>query len=369
LGAFTDSSQDLLAGIPDPCGSLAVMDNMHEPPSGSPQENWPTQEIGPSAGQPGPEGWGQPSAQPGYGPGQEPAQGWDQGPRLVGPEQGWSQPSPRGPGWAAAGPGESGGPGWAAGGPGASGGPGWPGGAGGPGGPAGPGGPSAPARRPAGPRRHSAAVWWGAGLALVLLLAGGGAAAAELTSSSSAAPAAPTGQAAQLNTLLNSSSSLNSGAATLSSSASNSAAATPCLNRAKKLKANGHPFAARTVLRLCGHRLRRLRLLGGMHGEFTFETKTGPRTISFERGVIESVSGSDIVVQAKDGTTWTWVLESNTVIRQGGQRATASTLSDGEHVFAGGPVISGGYDARLIVVKPSSGGSSPSPTPSPATGS
>jgi len=121
-------------------------------------------------------------------------------------------------------------------------------------------------------------------------------------------------------------------------------------------------------LRLCGHRLLRLRLLGGMHGEFTFETKTGPRTIAFERGVIESVNGSDIVVQAKDGTTWTWVLESNTVIRQGGQQATASTLSDGEQVFAGGPVISGGYDARLIVVKPS-GGSSPSPTPSPATGS
>jgi hypothetical protein len=123
------------------------------------------------------------------------------------------------------------------------------------------------------------------------------------------------------------------------------------------------------VLRYCGHRLRRLRLLGGMHGEFTFETKTGPRTIAFERGVVESVNGSNVVVQAKDGTTWTWVLESNTVIREGGQRAAATTLSDGEHVFAGGPVISGGYDARLIVVKPSSGGSSPTPTPSPATGS
>jgi hypothetical protein len=200
------------------------------------------------------------------------------------------------------------------------------------------------------------------------VLAGGGAAAAELASSSSAAAAAPTGQAAQLNTLLNSSSSLNSGA-TLSSSATSSAAATPCLNRAKKLRANGHPFAARAVLRLCGHRLLRLRLLGGMHGEFTFETKTGPRTIAFERGVIESVSSSDIVVQAKDGTTWTWVLESNTVIREGGQRTTTSALSDGEHVFAGGPVISGGYDARLIVVKPASGGSSPATTPSPATGS
>ena len=123
------------------------------------------------------------------------------------------------------------------------------------------------------------------------------------------------------------------------------------------------------MLRLCGHALRRLRLLGGMHGEFTFETKTGPRTIAFERGVIESVSGSNVVVQAKDGTTWTWVLESSTVIRQGGQKSATSALSDGEHVFAGGSVISGGYDAKLIVVKPASGSSSPTPTPTPATGS
>jgi len=45
------------------------MDNMHEPPSGDPQDIWPTQEIGPSAGQPGPGGPGQPFAQPGQGPG------------------------------------------------------------------------------------------------------------------------------------------------------------------------------------------------------------------------------------------------------------------------------------------------------------
>jgi hypothetical protein len=267
------------------------MDNKHEPPSGDPQESWPTQEIGPSSGQPGPGNWGRPSTQPGYGPG-----------------QGWSQ------------------------------------------------------------RRHGSAVWWGAGLALVLLLAGGGAAAAELTSSPSPAPAALSGQAAQLNALLNSSSPDGSGT-TLSTTTSSSTATRPCLNRAKKLKAAGHPVAARAVLRLCGHALRRLRLLGGIHGQFTFETKSGPRTIAYERGVIESISGSNVVVQAKDGTTWTWVLGSSTTIRRGGQKSAASALSDGQHVFAGGSVISGGYDAKLIVVKPSSGSSSPTPTPSPATGS
>ncbi len=311
------------------------MDNTHEPPSGDPRESWPTQEIGPLAGQPG--GWGQSSDQPAHGPGQS----WGQGPRLVGPEEGWSQPSQQ----------------RALGGP------------PGPGGPAGPGGPGAPPARPAKQRRHRTAAWWGAGLALVLLLAGGGAAAAELSSSSSPAPTALTGQAAQLNTLLNSSASLNSGGGAVSSSATNATASTPCLNRAKKLRANGHLFAARAVLRLCGHPLLRVRLLGGIHGQFTFETKSGPHTIAYERGVIESVSGSNIVVQAKDGTTWTWVLGSSTTIRQGGQKSTTSALSDGEHVFAGGSVISGGYDAMLIVVKPSSGSSSPTPTPTPAASS
>ena len=276
------------------------MDNKHEPPSGDPQESWPTQEIGPSAAQPGPGD----STHPGFGPGQ--------GPRLGGPAESWAQPAK--------------------------------------------------------PRRHGTAVWWGAGLVLVLLLAGGGAAAAELTGSSSPAPTALTGQAAQLNTLLNSNSPGDSGT-TLSSTTSSSPATRPCLNRAKKLKAAGHPVAARAVLRLCGHALRRLRLLGGMHGQFTFETKSGPRTIAYERGVIESISGSNVVVQAKDGTTWTWVLGSSTTIRRGGQKSATSALSDGEHVFAGGSVISGGYDAKLIVVKPSSGSSSPTPTPSPATGS
>jgi hypothetical protein len=111
-----------------------------------------------------------------------------------------------------------------------------------------------------------------------------------------------------------------------------------------------------------------------MHGEFTFETKTGPRTLAYERGVIESVSGSNVVVQAKDGTTWTWVLQSNTVIREHHEKTSTSALSNGEHVFAGGPVVNGGYDARLIVIAanpgstPSAGGT-PTPSPSPASGS
>jgi hypothetical protein len=300
------------------------MDNMHQPPAGDPQDSWTTQEIAPAPGQPG------------------------QGP-------GWNQPSghavPPGPGW-----GQPGDP---------------PGYQPGPAGPAGPPGYQ-PAGRPgpARPPRHSRAVWWGAGLALAAVLAGGGViAATHLASSSSPAPPAPTGQAAALNSMLNSASSPASAAADSSLGSSSPGTTSPCLKRAAKLKAAGYPGAADVVLRRCGHPLRRLRLLGGIHGVFTFETKSGPRTLAYERGTIESVSGSDVEVQATDGTLWTWVLQGDTVIRHDHQRVTASALSTGEQVFAGGPVVSGAYDARLIVIRPSTAGSAPAPSPSPASGS
>ena len=107
--------------------------------------------------------------------------------------------------------------------------------------------------------------------------------------------------------------------------------------------------------------LGRLRHLGGVDGTATFHNKTGFHTLSFERGTIQSVSGSDVVVKAADGTTWTWHLVSNTVVRKSGSKTTTSALSAGETVFAAGPVVSGTRDARLIVIRPA--GSSSSPTP------
>ena len=115
--------------------------------------------------------------------------------------------------------------------------------------------------------------------------------------------------------------------------------------------------------------LGRLRRLGGVEGTATFHNKTGFHTLSFERGTIQSVSGSDVVIKAADGTTWTWHIVSDTVVRKNGSKTTTSALSAGETVFAGGPVVSGNRDARLIVIRPA-GASTPagSPTGSP-TGS
>ena len=111
-------------------------------------------------------------------------------------------------------------------------------------------------------------------------------------------------------------------------------------------------------------------LLRGIDGQFTFRGKGGTiRTLAFERGIVQSVSGSDIVVHAADGTTWTWDLVSNTVVRESGKKTSTSALSHGEPVWVGGPVVSGVKDARLVVIRPPSGSSRPaSPAPS-ASGS
>ena len=99
--------------------------------------------------------------------------------------------------------------------------------------------------------------------------------------------------------------------------------------------------------------LARLRLIGGVDGQFTFHNKTGFHTLAFEHGTIQSVSGSDVVIKAADGTTWTWMIVSDTVVRKGGSKTTTSALAAGESVFAGGPVVSGAKDARLIVIRAS----------------
>jgi hypothetical protein len=307
------------------------MDTTHQPPAGDPQDSWPTQELAPATGQPGQgPGWSQPSGPAGPpGPGRShpadppgyPPSGWSGPPGY--PPSGWSGP------------------------------PGYP--------PSGRSGPSGPSRR------RSRAAWCAAGLALAAVLAGGGAiAATHLASSGSPLSSGPTGQAAVLNSMLNSAASPASAAA---DTASAGTAASRCRNRAAKLRADGFPGLAQAVARRCGHPLRRLRVLGGIHGVFTFETKSGPQTLAYERGVIESVSGSNVEVQATDGTLWTWVVQSDTVVRQNGEKVTASALADGQQVFAGGPVVGGAYDARLIVIRPSSPSPSPSPSSSPAAGS
>jgi hypothetical protein len=261
-------------------------------------------------------------------------------------------------------------------------------------------GRQAPPRGPGGPggaprRRHPLA--WTAGLVAAAALGAGGIVAGVALAGHSS-PAASTSAAgtaggpgtpgAALNTALNSadaSSALaltsSSGAAVSGGSAA-STAAHPCAAALKSARADrqaGHPAAARAALRAAGarcrplrHRLFRAVLRRGVDGQLTLRGQGGTlRTLAFERGIIQSASGSDIVVHAADGTTWTWDLVSSTVVRESGKRTTTSALTAGEPVWAGGPVVSGARDARLVVIRPpsaSSASSSPSPS-APASGS
>ena len=159
---------------------------------------------------------------------------------------------------------------------------------------------------------------WGAGITLAGFLAGGGIAFALSGSGTPAASATSTVQAAVLNSAF--------------STAGSTAASVP--------------------LRRIRLALARLRALGGVHGEFTYHNASGYHTLAFERGTIVSVSASDLVVRAPDGTEWTWQIVSSTVVRQNGAKATTSALADGQTVFTGGPVVSGAMDARLIVIRP-----------------
>lgn len=116
----------------------------------------------------------------------------------------------------------------------------------------------------------------------------------------------------------------------------------------------GHPRAAarRVALRRLRRALVRLRRLGGMYGQYSFETRKGPRTLAFERGTVSSVAGADVSVRAADGTTWTWVLTGASVVRRGGARTQATALAAGQRVFTVGVVSGGKRGARLIVIRP-----------------
>ena len=179
---------------------------------------------------------------------------------------------------------------------------------------------------------------WGVGAAVFGLLAGGG-----ITWAAVSGGGAPASSA--------------SGASSASSASSARAAA---LNTALTDAAGNQADSPARVRWALG----RLRHFGGVDGTATFHDKTGFHTLSFERGIIQSVSGSDVVIKAADGTTWTWHVVSDTVVRKNGAKTTTSALSAGETVFAGGPVVSGARDARLIIIRSSGPAGSDSANPS-----
>ena len=261
-----------------------------------------------------------------------------------------------------------------------------------------------PPAHPASNRRKTRR--WAVGIALAALLAGGGViAGASLASTTlSTAPTASTGtsgsgaagstgggataqsggaaqasQAALLDATLNAAGAPDAVTTSAPSATSaggppaagtGAAATTPAVRRCAQLartaraaRRAGHPRlsgAARAATARCRfirRRIVRFFLLRGVDGQFSFTAADGTvRTLAYVRGVIESVSnGTSIVVKAADGSSWAWQLVSTTVVRDSGGKISQSTLSVGEPVWVGGPVVSGMKDARLIFVRPPSG--------------
>ncbi|MGH3273051.1 MAG: hypothetical protein ACRDNZ_01830 [Streptosporangiaceae bacterium] len=197
-------------------------------------------------------------------------------------------------------------------------------------------------------------ILWGIGAAAAVLIGGGALAAASGPGSA----ASSASQGASLSAMLNSANPAISLAALTSATGTTAPPgaghAHRCASGAAAVRAAGHPRLARRVGALCRGRAARLRLLlDGIHGQVTFQAKNGQRTtLAFERGTITAVSGTGITVQAPDGTSMTWRLVSDSVIRQGRVNVGATHLAAGQRVFAGGPVVSGADNARLIVIRP-----------------
>jgi hypothetical protein len=178
-----------------------------------------------------------------------------------------------------------------------------------------------------------------------------GAASAVLLASGTAIGVALTGGASAA---VSPASSATAAASTSPGTSSPGTKASRCASIVSQALNSNHDRLARALHAFCTRPLVRLALVGGEHGQVTFGGKAGPRTLAFERGTVKSDTGSAITVTAADGTTWTWDITSTTVIRQAGNKVTASAISTGERVFVGGTVANGANDALLIRIAKSS---------------
>jgi hypothetical protein len=233
--------------------------------------------------------------------------------------------------------------------------------------------------RPAGVRRFGAGARWMAGLAVIALLAAACVLGVTLSGGSGrqragAALAASTAGSALGGTAASGS---RHGAAVAAKPGSPASAAwagpgarrigarlRACFASARHLRASGHPFLARARLRACIRRYVRLRAALGalrlhrlrilihrtLHGQITIETKNGPKTLAFERGAVQSVSGNSLVIRAADGTVWTWNLSSATRVIKAWQRVGASALAAGQRVLVLGEVSAGSDQARRVLI-------------------
>ena len=233
-------------------------------------------------------------------------------------------------------------------------------------GPQQPGG-AGPQRRPG---KSGRLLRWAGGIAAVALLAAGGTMAGlKLAASPASAAPANSASAVALNGALGSPAASGLAGCRLAASGTPAGGTSAGSTSAGGTSAGSTSAGSRARAGRCRH-LRLLHLVTGMYGQVAFHGPNGTVTFAFERGKVQSSSGGHLVVRAVSGTTWTWNLTSNSVIRSRGQHLPASALAGGSWVFVAGQVSGTSKDARLVIIR-AANGSSPrnSSSQSPASSS
>jgi hypothetical protein len=110
---------------------------------------------------------------------------------------------------------------------------------------------------------------------------------------------------------------------------------------------------------------------GTVSGEVTVDTKKGPQTIEFQRGVVAQSSTTSFTVTDTTGATGSWSVGPKMKVRDRGARRrltagatpTSATVTDGETVIVVGLKTDATSTARLVVVLPHAGAGKLGTTP------
>jgi hypothetical protein len=110
---------------------------------------------------------------------------------------------------------------------------------------------------------------------------------------------------------------------------------------------------------------------GTVNGEVTVDTKKGPQTIAFQRGVVAQPSTASFTVTDTTGATDSWTVGPKMKVRERGARKhltpgtspTSATVTNGETVIVVGLKTDTTSTARLVVVLPHAGAAKAGKTP------
>lgn len=116
-----------------------------------------------------------------------------------------------------------------------------------------------------------------------------------------------------------------------------------------------------------------------LHGVEIVETKDGGiQTVTFQRGVVQSVSGTSLTVLSRDGVSQSWTLDAASAVWVGGHRRDAKRIRVGSYVGTWGAGTATSPTAKFVVVTWSprteprtapKATPTPTPTSTPASGS